>query len=70
MNVKHIIKQWRNDTKTYIAACGYTSTENIKPHSLEEVTCLECFRITVKRQASEIVAMKKLASRIANLESF
>lgn len=64
--IQHIVKEWRSDTKVYTCVCGYQSTENIKPHSLDEVTCLDCLRITVRRQGEEIIALKAMGRRIAN----
>lgn len=63
--VKHIVKEWRSDTKEYTCVCGYKSKENIKTHALEEVTCLDCLRKTVKRQSDDIDAMKTLGRKIA-----
>jgi hypothetical protein len=63
---KHIVKEWDSATKEYTCACGYKSTENIKPHSLDEVTCLDCFRITVRRLTAEKTALITMGRRIAN----
>jgi hypothetical protein len=67
--VKHIVKEWRSDTKIYTCVCGHQSTENIKPHSLKEVTCLDCLRLTVKRQSDEIETLKTMGRRIANFQA-
>jgi ribosomal protein L37AE/L43A len=64
--IQHIVKEWRSDTKIYTCVCGYQSKENIKTHSLDEVTCLDCLRLTVKRQSNQIAEMKKLGNKIYN----
>ena len=64
--IQHIVKEWRSDTQIYTCVCGYQSKENIKPHSLDEVTCLDCLRLTVKQQSDEIREMKKLGNKIYN----
>ncbi len=64
--IKHIVKEWRSDTKEYTCVCGYKSLVNIKTHSLDEVTCLDCLRISVRQQGDEIEALKTMGRRIAN----
>lgn len=66
--IKHMVKEWRSDTKLYTCVCGYQSLDNIKTHSLSEVTCLDCLRLTVKRQSDEIIELKKLGEKIANFK--
>lgn len=63
--IKHIVKEWRSDTQIYTCTCGYQSKENIKT-LLPEVTCLDCLRLTVKRQSEDIISLKKLGKKIAN----
>jgi len=63
---KHIVKEWRSDTLIYTCVCGYQSKENIKTRSLLEVTCLDCLRLTVKKQSDDIIELRKLGKKIAN----
>ena len=67
--IKHIVKEWSSSTKVYTCVCGFKSKENIKPHSLTEVTCLDCLRITVKNQSTIIQALTDLGDKIAKYSS-
>jgi hypothetical protein len=64
--IKHIVREWNSATLLYTCACGYQSKENIKPHSLDEVTCLDCLRISVRRLGAEKRELMAMGSRIAN----
>ena len=69
MTIKHIVKEWSSLTQEYTCTCGYKSKVNIKTPSIEDVTCLDCLRITVKRQSNEIITLKTMGNRIANYTS-
>lgn len=67
---KHIVKEWSSATKEYTCVCGYKSLINIKSHSLDEVTCLKCLRISLKRQLDEIEVIKRMARKIVNYHAY
>lgn len=65
LGIHHIVSTWDSKTRIYTCVCGFQSKENIKTHSLSDVNCIDCLKLTVKRQSNEIEEMKKLARQIA-----
>ena len=66
--IKHIVKEWRSDTREYTTVCGYKTTVNIKTPSLDEVTCLDCLRLSVRRLSAEKQELITMGRRIANYQ--